>query len=153
MKARMGFVSNSSSSSFTCDVCNVGETIDWEAVLNCPRGHGMHMECAREALAEFIQTETFTAWLRKNHSGVTLKEVQEALDEGCCWPGPHEIVDYFWQGQKMIPEELCPVCNMHALPEWALIRYCLHRLNMSQEDVLEHIRRQYKDYAEIPYEP
>lgn len=62
MKIRLGFVSNSSSSSYICDVCGISETTyndDLEAIdmYRCVHGHVFHGSCWRMDIPEEVDQE------------------------------------------------------------------------------------------------
>jgi len=98
MKTRQGFVSNSSSSSFVCDVCGASES-GWDASLSdfdmyeCENGHTF---CADELV----------------------KPVDEKyLDEDS--PDFDEDMVYNYG----VPEECCPVCSFQSYSEPDMVTY------------------------------
>jgi hypothetical protein len=62
MKIRIGFVSNSSTSSFICSICEGIEAgmdlaLDEAGMIQCEKGHVFHRECGKKEDYETIESE------------------------------------------------------------------------------------------------
>ena len=128
MKIRRGFVSNSSSSSYTCLVC--GETQSgWDVSLSdiemfeCENGH---LVCQSHAVGEGIEK---TKW------GTNLSAVI-ADEEGEC--------DLY-----SVPAKHCPLCQLAEVSDSELLAYCLKKLYRNRKDMTAEIRRHYDSYEQF----
>jgi len=112
MKSRSGFVSNSSSTSFICDVCGVTSEPTWEGVreagmYNCVRGH------------------TFC----EEHLTKSIAQTDDASEDEEVWIDEYEL-----------PEEYCPICQFQELSEWDTARYLEKVHGISREEVFKEIK-------------
>lgn len=119
---RYGFVSNSSSTSFTCVKC--GETgggfdVDIEdcAMVECERGHIFCRDCIDDDLSEL--------WEAKR---------EESNEEN---------INY------MLPEECCPVCQMRLIPPNEIDTYLYKKMNINKKELGKEILDSFKNYKEF----
>jgi len=122
MKTRKGFVSNSSSSSFVCSICNEGFEVEYSfiegdpEIRQCVKGH---IFCKEHATKDYEYTLAMEYnILYDNHD-------HEKLSESM---------------YMNIPEKYCPICNKVYIPNDMLIEYMLKKYNVSRKDVEEMIR-------------
>jgi len=118
MKVRIGFVSNSSSSSFVCEVC--GEKIEgWDISLM----EGNFYSCTNEHI---ICEEDL------------LKPYSYDVDEED--PAWDEEMTYHYN----VPEEYCPIC-MFVEPDYDLLKKHLIKLyGISEAEVFEKVKSENK---------
>jgi len=113
MKVRTGFVSNSSSSSFVCEVCGAVEggwdlylsEIDW---VECEKYHVICDSCSADVLAKMSDDR------------------RKSLDE-----------------TDELPVEICPVCTLQKINSDILLRYMLKILGSKREEVRERAQRRF----------
>ena len=123
MKIRQGFVSNSSSSSFICEVCGNTES-GWDMSLeeaymvNCKNGH------------EFCESHI----LGENTIDSLSDEESEDYDE-----------EWRWE----LPIEFCPVCQMKNITDSDKILFLKKVCGMSDEDIKREIQNRFKSYDEF----
>jgi len=144
MKIRTGFVSNSSSSSFTCGVCGNTQS-GWDLCLSeagmveCVNGH---------TLCEDHQKSKFDA----DRSIAEKREI--LLQDQHCSIQPDssdaEVEDMFddWIGEARycIPATMCPFCSLDNVLDDLLVKYLLKSADTTRESVIQQIRQQFESY-------
>jgi len=117
MKIRAGFVSNSSSSSFVCEICGRSES-GFDAshkefdFVRCPNGH---LICSEEAY-EFDEPEE--------------------CDEEC-----DECEREYCSEDEDIPENACPICLFEVSSKSDIKRYLFKRYGIPEEDVFAEVKK------------
>lgn len=111
MKKRLSFVSNSSSSSFVCEVCGRSES-GWDASLE---EFGM-VEC--ENYHVFCEEEMINA------------EDYEDYKESNEYESGYEI-----------PEKFCPICNFHVYSESDMKSYLKSKYEVSEDDAFAEVKK------------
>lgn len=150
-KYRLGFVSNSSSSSFVCDVCGE-EASGWDMDLSecemfeCENGHiicNEHMvEPTQEWLKDYlykikedykVSDEWFNDWVKNEE--VDLNNIsQENIKDFDYHYGSGEALVYG------VPECLCPLCNFEELCMEDAMQYLLKTTPYTEIEVFEYIK-------------
>lgn len=116
-KIRVGFVSNSSSSSFVCDVCNYIERVrDYEKVdsdfYRCENGHII----CKGHVSEIIPYPTED-------------EYEKLVDDGSF---------------QAILSKACPICTTKIIRDKDLLKYLLNSLNITRSEAEEQFRETFK---------
>jgi len=157
MKVRNGFVSNSSSSSFTCDVCGTTESgmdaspSDFD-MDTCVNGHtfcndhstvdrtSLTPEQYRDAIRNEIKKCT---WLDKEKIQADIVEMEMVPDD--------ELEDYYNDncGVEGVPEYLCPICNFTSLSRDDGFLYLKKKFSMGDKEILESIKVHFKTYSDF----
>lgn len=122
MKIRSGFVSNSSSSSFICDVSGY-TTSGWDMGLT---EAGM-FECENDHV--FLEK-----YLVKDS-----KELEDISKEK--WDE-----DYIYEYRYSVPSSFCPICTFGAVSDEDLIDYLQKTTGKGREDILEEIKKEFDSY-------
>jgi len=174
MKVRNGFVSNSSSSSFICDIS--GETYSgYDASLSdfglcqCDNGHTFGENYlvkdmySKDIIVNEAKRRFINSYKWRNYSDYVskcsdlsieqekiLKTKAEALFEKI---SENDLETYTSEAEQEIrysvPEECCPVCKMTHFKEKDLFYYLLKRDNISIESLKEEIRNKFSNYSEF----
>ena len=163
MKYRKSFVTNSSSSSFVCDVCGSVET-GYDASLSdfdmsrCTNGHefcNYHAEGLegdkKQALLELLDA---TIEYRTRSSYYTEEEVEEVredkrkLEDGKLDEDEIDdmIKDY---GDGEVSPAECPICTMSTIKDDELVQFLLKTLNTTKESARSDIKNAFKSYSEF----
>ena len=155
MKIRKGFVSNSSSSSFICDVCgNVESGYDASAsevgFANCENGHTFCEEhIIRELTDDQVRglvkriIENGDAGTGEDFADLTeaeqLEEIRGVLADA--YMNTNSFGDYGFDGE--LPAECCPICSMQILPDSDVLTYILKSNASTREAMYEKIRAEF----------
>jgi hypothetical protein len=115
MKIRQGFVSNSSSSSFVCDVCGYAEEIQdsyfaYSSLRMCKNGHVI----CKDELIDFDE-----------------EVINNSNDED-----DDEERDY-----NRVAEKYCPICQFEASGKDDIKRYFLKTTDITEAEVFEGIKK------------
>ena len=122
MKVRNGFVSNSSSSSFVCEVCGANEggyDYSLSDVYMC-RCENEHIFCIDHAI-------------NKDESSDDFNSFEDALEKE---------IDY-------IPSIYCPICQFETLPDKQILNYLFKTKGISREDVINEVISKFSNYEEF----
>lgn len=152
MKIRNGFVSNSSSSSFTCDVCG-HTTSGWDLALDdagmyeCSLGH---YYCDNHKLKATLTLEEMRKeLLLAAYSDNKKTEIENTPNENI--PDLYKETDWKegGEGRYMGASCYCPVCQIQALPDSDLVKWFLLENKMTRQDAIVCVKEQYKTYQKF----
>lgn len=150
-KYRLGFVSNSSSSSFVCDVCGF-EASGWDMCLSecemfeCENGHTLcneHMiKPTKEWLKDYIykikqeykiSDEDFNNWVKDEDIDLDNLSEDNIKDFDYEYGGGEALV-------YNVPECLCPLCNFEELDMDDAMAYLLKTTPYTETEVFEYVK-------------
>lgn len=157
MKTRTGFVSNSSSSSFVCNVCGTAESgmdaspSDFE-MSECTNGHifcNSHAEDLfvdydkfREYILEYIKSDKYLNEEEKKEKCIELDDTSN-----------DDLIDYMKKYLQEygygVPECQCPICSFSSLNPKNGFDYLKKTLTLTDEKILSEIRGRFKNYKEF----
>lgn len=148
MKFRRDFVTNSSSSSYICEICGRNES-GWDLCLSdcemmeCVNGHVFCCEEAlkipdkKELLKIIMENGLNRGWDSKIGDYVYYTEEQlEKLDD--------EILFYDFcseDGHYSVPEEVCPICQFIEYSKNDLSAYLLKEYKIPRETVFAEVKK------------
>ena len=133
MKKRNGFVTNSSSTTYVCEISGESETFpdsgshhDWGFIV-CENEH--------EMLEEFVEGEITPdmarAWITR--SAYSKPDASAMSDD--------EALDYCDKLDYDIPQELCPICQFKALSQPGLAKYLEKKYEIPRDDVFAEVKK------------
>lgn len=147
MKFRSSFVTNSSSSSFVCEICGHVES-GWDIGLSevgmykCINGH---VFCQDEALEipnkkELIKMILENEWNNKWDSNI--KDYRDCTEEEL---NEYDEEDLFYKfcsnGCYNVPECVCPICQFIEYSEFDLSKYLLKEYGVLRDEVFAEVKK------------
>lgn len=151
MKFRKDFVTNSSSSSYVCEICGRNES-GWDLglseceMMECINGH---VFCCDEALPfpskeEMVKTIMENEWNKKYHyswRGECTEETYTA-DQLLEMEEDTLFFDFYnEEGHYNVPERVCPICNFIEYSEYDLSDYLLKEYGISRDEVFAEVKK------------
>lgn len=135
MKVRIGFISNSSSSSFVCSVCGREESgydLSMEEVemVYCENGHILGLECLSESISE----KDKNARIREDLKKCSDIDVDKVLDEDL------EDLVYEYGIELNVPENCCPICSFLVHDAGDMARYLEKIYKVSKAVVFKEVK-------------
>ncbi len=155
MKIRNGFVSNSSSSSFTCDVC--GENVSgWDLGLSeaemseCVNGHVL---CDEHLSESDVIYEEMTFEEKKEYC-LQLAEWESTRDEINEMEHEEQLDDLYSdelcsEERYNMPASRCPCCSLAKPTDSQVLEFLLFEKGTSREDIEDEMRTRFTDYEEM----
>ena len=152
MKFRKDFVTNSSSSSYICEICGRTESgfdmslSDCE-MMECINGH---IFCCDEALekpskTELVKTILENEWHKTskyNWSTGNYDEKEYTESELLEFDDDNLFCDFCTEGGYWnVPECMCPICQFIEYSEYDLSAYLLKEYGVSRDEVFEEVKK------------
>lgn len=173
MKIRNGFVSNSSSSSFTCAVCG-DEHSGWDLCLSecemyeCVNGHTFHEGCVKGDLDTPELRKSYLIDVFKEKIKDYKKYINEGDDNGR-WAtrlsdmeaslqkvesdemNDDELEEESddWEFRHHAPESVCPICTMQSFNDNDIRRYIFKKYEINTDELKKEIKEKYGTYKEF----
>lgn len=162
MKIRNGFVSNSSSSSFICDVCGQDASgydmgLSEAEMYQCANSH---VFCEEHALncddeKEFvINLITDSIIIAKNSDNDYYKERINEYEELLLEINNNEDNDFDqikedFDFRDSFPTKYCPICQMEHVTDDDMVKFLLTKHNLTMDGVKSEIKDKFKSYKEF----
>ena len=151
MKIRKGFVSNSPSSSFVCDVCNeecsgMDIGLDDAGMYECSNGH---IFCESHAIGEDID---FCNLSEEDKRKYCLVYMPDYCDKDSVSKMREEELDDFFDDEVRceerysMPPDRCPCCQFEAMAKEDMIEYLLYKVGQNKDEVLAEVKEKFGDY-------
>ena len=158
MKIREGFVSNSSSSSYTCDVS--GETysgmdlgLSDVGMMDCIHGHTFLSQYAQEYESswEDRRATALHAWSINEGRFKHLRPIIEAAITEAQFEEIVEKHDIEWLCAEDydVPEKGCPICSFKNAHRGDAFLYLLKVAGRTETDLLAELKEKFATYGEM----
>jgi len=162
MKIRQSFVSNSSSSSFVCEICGHSDS-GWDFNI---KDVGMVQSLEGESVycEEHINVEDVGKFIKCVVSGnasndLSCKMMQiehnfEELEKDSESMSDHDLGEKYFEDildifRFEIPQELCPISNLQEIPDHTILHYLLMKTNTTISDVINEIKDKFTSYSKL----
>jgi hypothetical protein len=156
MKVRSGFVSNSSSSSFICNVCGIMESgMDASAkdfdMSNCQNGHTF---CNNHFVGKELSWEDKKSLLLNDISNKILSSYytpeRKQIDiDLICHLDEDGINVYFEEHFYECDPSRCPICTFQKIDCSDGFMFLKKKFSLTDEEVLQIIKSQFINYTEF----
>lgn len=133
-------MTNSSSSSYVCEICGRTEVVYDSSVLyagfiECQNGHifcedHMRQECDREYLIKGILSYKYHD---EYYHELTRDNLEERED--------YELIEIYREMYEGLPEECCPICSFEEYSEEDMALYLEKTFGISRDEVFEQIKK------------
>ena len=149
MKFRTSFVTNSSSSSYVCEICGRSES-GWDIGLSecdmyeCVNGH---VFCCDEALEKPTKEEMIKTILENEYNKEcwdgSMQDYREFTEDEISTMDEDTIFEKFMTdgGYYDVPERICPICQFIEYSENDLSAYLLKEYGVSRDIVFEEVKQ------------
>lgn len=161
MKFRKDFVTNSSSSSFVCEICGRDEagfdlSLEDAEMFECVNSHVLCQEhmlnpSREELINEILKNKYWNSETREYDISYTREELDVLSDD--------ELFDILLGEEHYyeVPECLCPICQFEEYSSYDMASYLLTQYKVPKDEVFAEIKKQNKrrrklyDYEYIAY--
>lgn len=152
MKIRSGFISNSSSSSFVCDVCGEVQSgwdipIEDAGMYTCENNHTF---CTDHKLS--ITNEDADKWIKTSEHKFDFIEWCEQEEFLLDLTGKQKLDEYMSSSMLnpyQVPSIYCPICNLKALKDSDVINYFFKKFDTNRIELLKEISARFKDNTDL----
>lgn len=166
MKIRLCYVSNSSSSSYVCDICGQADggyeiTLDEANMYQCERWHVFCKDHAigpqtEEERAEYVYKKRFDEiyfssdyYVGEEEKRAFIKEIEDLYEK----KDYKSLSGYFHltydnDGEYII-EEACPICNRADISQHDLLSFLKCITGLRPSDVLLMFQKNFKSYDDL----
>lgn len=152
MKIRQGFVSNSSSSSFVCDVCGEEQSgmdlsLSEVEMHECQNGHTFCDDHMKEGITLNQKRKIV---LENEYSNDDWKKAAKEMSD--------EEFEEFWDEEEMegefeiryeCPPELCPICQFQTLHAPGVALYWMKKQGVDEKSMLSILKKEFGTYEKF----
>ena len=146
MKIRKGFVSNSSSSSFICDVCNNIESgydmgLEEAGMCECENGHILCEDHKIDLTLDEKRNIVLNDDAIDNEEKERIKKLNDSKFE--------EYYVEYEADRDNIPTAFCPICQFKSITDRDLEAYLLKKAGSKKEEIVAEIKSKLISYEEF----
>lgn len=136
MKYRKDFVTNSSSSSYVCDICGASESgmdmgLSDAGMYQCENGHTI----CEDELFETINYKEFLQEVIDKEDIETINKLND-MDE-------NELEDmaYDYDFRYYLPDKYCPICNFASYSSSDMTSYLVKTRKITKDEVFTEVKK------------
>lgn len=135
MKFRKDFVTNSSSSSYICEICGEVDGGYDVGLTECGmyRCVNDHIICGRHTEDNYPREEIISMLLSKGAISGTGEELENVQN--------YALSDYCYEVFDGIPECLCPICRFDEYAEEDIAKYLLRKYGVPRDVVFAEVKK------------
>lgn len=156
MKFRKDFVTNSSSSSFVCEICGSTEggydvSPSECGFTQCERGHMIcedHVEFTKAELIPVVNKFCDDCEFDEDERGRRLGVVEHEFANCEVWKGSYDNEVRVFEFDEL-PVELCPICSMRTITDADLLKYILHNTGTSRAEFVNRLHSEFAEYNDL----
>lgn len=143
MKYRKDFVTNSSSSSYVCDICGA-DASGWDMglaeaeMVECVNGHTF---CESHITMNDDKRAILVSYMSDGCSEEYVEELKEMTNDDVLNEYLHE-----YDGRYDCHECLCPICSFEVGYSDDIVSYLKAKYSISDESILAELKEKFKDY-------
>lgn len=147
MKFRKSFVTNSSSSSYICDICGE-EASGWDLSLSeaemyeCEHGHTFcetHLRknaLTKETLIDFLKNKMDEEDWQNYNIGDIIDDFDELYEVAKDWDLRYEC-----------SEKICPICSFEKFLDSDLLKYIQKYKGINLDEIKNEVKNKYNSYS------
>lgn len=152
-KYRLDFVTNSSSSSYTCDVCGNTDS-GWDLCLSdagmcqCVNNHTF---CQGEMKTKSIDWRTLVEDAINRNYDDDEKEREKLLrkTKGMNEDDLEEMMYDEFEFRHDVPAEACPICSFECFNDNDVVKYLFKKSGLNNDQLRKEIKEVFKNYDEF----
>lgn len=166
MKIRNSFVSNSSSTSFTCNACGenvIGRDMGLSEaeMFECENGHTIcEYRCSKD-WRDGLTEENTNKFIEEKFDETKKSEKKYREDSNYSMyygsrkmPTDEEIRadlqrEFREEYRNSVPKEFCPVCNFKVVSRYDHIPYVCYKLGIKRSDIPNMIKDEFSSYEDF----
>ena len=141
MKFRKDFVTNSSSSSFVCEICGTSEVyydgLSEVGACQCENGHEFCQEhlldMSREEMIQIILKTEYYYSERGGFFHYTQEELSDKNDD--------ELYGLLTDNMREVPSEFCPICQFIEYSENDMATYLEKEYKVSRDEAFAEVKK------------
>lgn len=150
MKIRNGFVSNSSSSSFVCEICGRAEGgyelgLSEAGMTECENYHVFCEEHLLEIDYASIASLKIKSLYTEPYDEDTLQDLLE-LEKDLSRYEIRKILRNHDIDEDYVSETECPICQMQEITDRDLLAYIYQRFNINETEMTEEMKKRFATY-------
>lgn len=165
MKIRLDYVTNSSSSSYTCVICGedyggMDVSLSDAEMYQCENGHTFcesHVELpddkkgiAVELINKKIEKIKGSTWFNEEEIKERIKDEKKTLIE-LETMDEDEIDDLIsdYEFRYSVPEKYCPICTFGTLTDYEIAKYLAKKFNIDLKQLKDEMKNEFNSYKDF----